>query len=60
MSGTSETPPLITVGEHGDTGPRAGGHEGVPTNKRVKRLTGTDRVVVALMVAVPLLLTTIF
>jgi multiple sugar transport system permease protein len=60
MAGTSETPPLITVGAHGATGPTGGGHHGVPTNKRVKRLTGVDRIVVALMVAVPLLLTTIF
>jgi multiple sugar transport system permease protein len=37
-----------------------GAHQGVPRSGRVRRLTGVDRVVVIVMVAVPLFLTTLF
>jgi len=36
--------------------PPAGGHGGVPRSRRVRRVTGGDRVVVALMMGVPTLL----
>ena len=59
MAGTSQPPPL--AGPAPVTQRRAPGsaHGGVPQNRRVKRLTGVDRVVVVLMVTVPLLLTTV-
>ncbi len=40
--------------------PTGGSHQGVSGTRRVARLTGTDRIVVAIMVLVPLLLTSIF
>jgi multiple sugar transport system permease protein len=57
MAGTSQPPPLAAPGPATERQAAETGHGGVPRNRRVKRLTGVDRIVVVLMVAVPLLLT---
>jgi multiple sugar transport system permease protein len=59
MAGTSQPPPLAAPGPAAEPQAADSGHGGVPRNRRVKRLTGVDRIVVVLMVAVPLLLTTL-
>jgi multiple sugar transport system permease protein len=53
MAGTEPLVPLETPQQ----APPAGGHHGVPRNRRVRRLTTRDRVVVVLMLVVPLFLT---
>ena len=55
MAGTSQ-PPLVATHTEPGSGTQ-GGHGGVPSAGRVRRLTGGDRVVVVLMLVVPLLLT---
>jgi multiple sugar transport system permease protein len=57
MAGTSQPPPLAAPGPATERQAVDSGHARVPKNRRVKRLTGVDRIVVVLMVAVPLLLT---
>jgi multiple sugar transport system permease protein len=48
--------PLVPL-EAPTQGPPAGGHQGVPRNRRVRRLTGRDRIVLVLMLVIPLFLT---
>jgi multiple sugar transport system permease protein len=55
MAGSSQ-PPLVPA-EVAPSPPPTGGHAGVPQNRRVRRLTGRDRLIVLLMVLVPLVLT---
>jgi multiple sugar transport system permease protein len=59
MAGTSQPPPLVAPGAATERPAAGSAHGGVSRNRRVKRLTGIDRVVVVFMVAVPLLLTTL-
>jgi multiple sugar transport system permease protein len=54
MAGTE---PLVPLETPATAPPGAGRHTGVPANRRVRRLTGRDRIVVALMLVVPLFLT---
>jgi multiple sugar transport system permease protein len=54
MAGTE---PLVPLEAPTGGPPPVGGHAGVPRNRRVRRLTGRDRVVVFLMLVVPLFLT---
>ncbi|MBK8076084.1 MAG: sugar ABC transporter permease, partial [Kineosporiaceae bacterium] len=42
------------------TAPSGGAQQGVPRGGRVRRLSGSDRLVVLLMVSVPLVLTMMF
>jgi multiple sugar transport system permease protein len=53
MAGSEPLVPLETPQQ----APPGGEHQGVPRNRRVRRLTTRDRVVVALMLVVPLFLT---
>jgi multiple sugar transport system permease protein len=55
MAGSSQ-PPLVPA-EITPSPPAGGEHRGVTQNRRVRRLTGRDRIVVLLMVLVPLVLT---
>jgi multiple sugar transport system permease protein len=55
MAGSSQ-PPLVPA-EVTPPPPIGGEHRGVPSGRRVRRLTGRDRAVVLLMVLVPLVLT---
>jgi len=54
MAGSSQ-PPLVPA--EAAPSPPVGEHRGVAQNRRVRRLTGRDKIVVALMVLVPLVLT---
>src|SRR6185437_1593403 len=54
MAGTSQ-PPLVPA--EVTPPPAAGEHRGVVHDRRVRRLSGRDRIVVGLMVLVPLVLT---
>ena len=58
MAGTSQPPPLVAPNAATERPAAGSAHGGVSRNRRVKRLTGVDRLVVVLMVAVPLFLTT--
>jgi multiple sugar transport system permease protein len=55
MAGSSQ-PPLVPTGV-GPPPTATGGHRGVPTRRRVRRLSTRDRIVVLLMVIVPVVLT---
>src|SRR5918911_2592097 len=55
MAGTEPLVPLETPAARTAAG--GGSHAGVSHNRRVRRLTGRDRIVVALMLVVPLFLT---
>ena len=54
MAGSSQ-PPIVPA--EVTPPPARGDHRGVPSRRRVRRLSGRDRIVVLLMVLVPLVLT---